>query len=380
MVSDGVGTDARFGQVPSLSLSQSGRALAVNGRFLSQATTGTQRYALELTTRLAARHGRRVVVHVPRGTPVPAVIEQAADVRESWASGQVFEQVVLPWLARRDLLLSLGGPAPVLARSQVATLHDVSVFRHPETYSRGFRTWYRGMYRLLARRAVRVLTVSSFSAGELAAVLRMPAGRVSVVPNGGDHVDRFTPAQPDLGSVEARLVDGEPWVLCVGTFARHKNLVPALDALEEAGISSVVVGARGGNRVFADAGEGRWNRATFAGRLSDDELAWLYRRATALVFPSLYEGFGIPVVEAQRLGCPVVALRAGPMAEVAGDGAVLCDPAEPQQVVRAVREIAADPARRSALVESGRLNAERYTWDRSADLLEQALAEAGWEC
>ena len=355
------------------------RALAVNGRFLSQATTGTQRYALELTTRLVARHPGRIVLHVPQGTTVPAEIADAARVRESRATGQVFEQVVLPWLTRRDLLLSLGGPAPVLARRQVATLHDVSVFRHPETYSRGFRTWYRAMYRLLARRATRVLTVSDFSAGELQAVLGVAPSRVDVVPNGSDHVDRFSPQRPDLGGVEAALADGGPWVLCVGTFARHKNLVPALDALEAAGLRSVVVGARGGTRVFADAGSARWSHATFAGRLSDDELAWLYRAATAFVFPSLYEGFGIPVVEAQRIGCPVVALRAGPMAEVAGDGAVLCDVDDPRQIVDAVREISADPARRTALVEAGQRNAARYTWDASANLLEKALAEAGWD-
>jgi glycosyltransferase involved in cell wall biosynthesis len=365
--------------VPSLSLSHRSGVLAVNGRFLSQMTTGTQRYALELVTRLAARHGERVVVHVPRGTVVPDPIAGVARVRESRATGQVFEQLVLPWLARRHLLLSLGGPAPVLARNQVATLHDVSAFRHGETYSRGFRTWYRLMYRLLARRAGRVLTVSSFSAGELAAVLGLEPDRVSVVPNGSDHVDRFTPRRPDLAGVEGLPAEGSPWVLCVGTFARHKNLAPALDALEQAGIRSVVVGARGDSRVFADAGQGRWTRATFAGRLSDDELVWLYRAATALVFPSLYEGFGIPVVEAQRLGCPVVALRAGPMVEVAGEGAVLCDPAEPQQVVEAVLGIASDAGRRAALVEAGRRNAERYTWDGSADLLERALAEAGWK-
>jgi glycosyltransferase involved in cell wall biosynthesis len=360
-------------------VSHRGGALAVNGRFLSQPTTGTQRYALELTTRLAARHGWRVVVHVPRGTHVPEAISAVAQVRESRATGQVFEQVVLPWLARRQLLLSLGGPAPVLARRQVATLHDASVFRHPETYSRAFRSWYRAMYRVLARRAVRVLTVSEFSAGELRDVLGLGTGRVGLVPDGSDHVDRFTPSRPDLGGIEAELDGGAPWVLCVGTFARHKNLAPALDALEAAGWRTVVVGARGNSRVFADAGPARWSNATFAGRLSDAELAWLYRAAAVLVFPSLYEGFGIPVVEAQRFGCPVVALRAGPMAEVAGDGAVLCDPADPGQVAEAVRDIVTDPARRSALVEAGRRNAERYTWDGSADLLEKALAEAGWD-
>ncbi len=351
------------------------RGLVVNGRFLSQATTGTQRYALEHTARLAARHPGRVVVQVPRGTAVPDAIAGAARVRESRASGQVFEQLVLPWVARRDLLLSLGGPAPVAALRQVATLHDVSVFRHPDTYSRAFCSWYRAMYRVLGRRATRVLTVSCFSAGELRDVLGVDAGRLRVVPNGCDHVDAFTPTRPAL---DRPLPADAPWVLCVGTFARHKNLAPALDALGAAGIRAVVVGARGNSRVFADAGTARWPQATFAGRLTDDELAWLYGRATALVFPSSYEGFGIPVVEAQRLGCPVVALRTGPVPEVAGDGAVLCEPGRPDELVDAVRALASDPRRRAALVEAGHRNAERYTWDASADLLEKALAEAGW--
>lgn len=349
--------------------------MAINGRFLSQATTGTQRYALEHTTRLVARHPGKVVVHVPRGAVVPEAVADGAEVRESRAGGQLFEQVVLPWLARRDLLLSLGGPAPVAAWRQVATLHDVSVFRHPETYSRAFRTWYRSMYRMLARRATRVLTVSHFSAGELHEVLGVEPARLSLAPNGCDHVDRFTPVRPSL---DGSLPVDEPWVLCVGTFARHKNLAPALDALERAGMRSVVVGARGDGRVFADAGGDRWSLATFAGRLTDDELAWLYGRAAALVFPSVYEGFGIPVVEAQRLGCPVVALRTGPVPEVAGEGAVLCDPARPEELVDAVRAIASDPARREALVEAGRRNAARYTWDASTDLLEDALGRAGW--
>jgi glycosyltransferase involved in cell wall biosynthesis len=353
--------------------------LAVNGRFLSQATTGTQRYALELVGRLVERHPGRVVLHVPRGTRVPAAIAGAAEVRESRARGQLFEQVALPWAARHDLLLSLGGPAPVAARRQVATIHDVSVFRHPQTYSRAFRSWYRSMYRVLSRRAVRILTVSKFSADELGRVLHVAPSRLSVVPNGADHVDRVVATRPDLAAYPGLAGgQGAPWVLCVGTFARHKNLGPALDALEAAGIASVVVGARGSAAVFAEAGEGRWSRAHFAGRLSDEEVAWLYGHATALVFPSLYEGFGIPVVEAQQLGCPVVALDTGPMREVGGEAALLCDPAHPERVVEAVRRLVDEPGLRAATVEAGRRNAERFRWDASADRLEQALAEAGW--
>ena len=148
------------------------------------------------------------------------------------------------------------------------------------------------------------------------------------MPNGADHVDGVVATQPDLSAYPV-LSTGEPWVLCVGTFARHKNLGPALDALEAAGIASIVVGARGSAAVFAEADIGRWSRAHIAGRLSDEELVWLYGHATALVFPSLYEGFGIPVVEAQRLGCPVVALDTGPMREVGGDAVMPVRPVAP---------------------------------------------------
>ncbi len=374
------------------------RRVSVNGRFFTQATTGTQRYALELTRRLVQRFPGRIVIHVPRGAVVPAEIAAGAVVRESRTTGQLFEQVALPWAARRDLLVSLGGPAPMAARRQVATVHDVSVFRHPRTYSRAFRTWYRAMYLVLARRAERVLTVSEFSAREVEDVLGVPPERLTVVPNGSDHVDHIAAVRPPLGlppfeqddegPVAGPLVPDPPqapgsglgsgWVLCVGTFARHKNVSPALDAFEVAGVRSVVVGARGNRRVFSAIGAGRWTRAFFAGRLTDEELVWLYRHSCALVFPSVYEGFGIPVVEAQRLGCPVVAMRVDPLPEIAGDGAVLCDPGRPDEIVAAVQRLVDDPAERADLIERGRRNAQRYTWDASVDTLVSTLAELGW--
>ena len=112
--------------------------LAVNGKTLAQAMTGTQRYAYELLRRLARDRPGEIVLHVPRDAVVPDELAASVVVRRSRSRGQLFEQVALPWAARRDLLLSLGGPAPLLGRRQVVTLHDVSVFRFPETYSAVF--------------------------------------------------------------------------------------------------------------------------------------------------------------------------------------------------------------------------------------------------
>lgn len=342
------------------------RRIGLNGKWTGQSLTGTQRYASEITRRLVAGAPGSYVLRVPADGAVP---DWASGVRvhRSRLRGTLFEQIALPWAARREVLLSLGGPAPLPARRQVVTMHDATPFRFPQTYSRVFGAWYRLLYRVLARRAERVLTVSRFSAAELAEVLGVPQRTFTVVPNGSDHLDGLEPSRPDLP-----LDDGAPFALCVGTLARHKNLGPVLGELDRAGIRTVVVGPRGSRRVFDEAtgtvrgaAEG-WRHAVAAGRLSDAEILWLYRHAAALVFPSRYEGFGLPIVEAQRAGCPVIASDLPFAREVADDGALFVDPDRPSAAVEAFRRLTAEPDLRGRLVDAGLRNAERYLWDASA--------------
>lgn len=347
----------RIGLPTSSAAARRSRGVAVNGKWTSQPVTGTQRYAGEISRRLPGLLVARMTLHIPQDGHVPDWLPPMVSVRRSRLRGTLFEQVALPWAARHDVLVSLGGPAPVAARRQVATMHDATPFRFPHTYSRIFAAWYRFMYRTLVRRALQVITVSEFSAGELADVLHVDRGRFVVAGNGSEHIDHLTSRRPALEGL-----DGD-FVLCIGTFARHKQLAPTLTALEGAGIHSVVVGAAGGGRVFRDEERRGWSMATIAGRLEDGEIAWLYEHAACLVFPSSYEGFGVPIVEAQRKGCPVVAVRAASIPEVAGEGALLVD--DVLAIPAAVR-LARDPGRRRALVDAGRANADRHTWDESA--------------
>jgi glycosyltransferase involved in cell wall biosynthesis len=341
--------------------------VSVNGKWLSQAVTGTQRYATEVASRLVARSPDRYVLRLPADAPVPDWAPAGLRVARSRWRGVAFEQVALPWAARHELLLSLGGPAPVLARRQVVTMHDAGVFRVPESYSRAFRTWYRFLYRTVAPRAAAVLTVSRFSASELAQVLDLPESRFVVAPNGADHVDDVDPVRPDLP-----FVDGS-FVLCVGTPAAHKNLALPLAVLGTGPPALVVVGAVSAERVFGATAEGTEAAAPAAvvlGRISDREVAWLYRHADALVFPSRYEGFGLPVVEAQRLGCPVACSNAASLAEVAGDGAAYFDPDDPESLRAALESLAVD---RAGWAARGRANAERFRWADTAAAVERVL-------
>ncbi len=342
--------------------------VSVNGKWLSQAVTGTQRYATEVASRLVARDPERYVLRLPADAPVPAWAPAGLLVARSRWRGVAFEQLALPWAARHELLLSLGGPAPVFGRRQVVTMHDAGVFRVPESYSRAFRTWYRFLYRAVAPRAVAVLTVSQFSAGELARALGLPESRFVVAPNGADHVDDIDPVRPDLSVADQR------YLLCVGTPAAHKNLALPLAVLGAGPRPLVVVGAVSAERVFGATPDGAESEpapaAVVLGRLSDGEVAWLYRHADALVFPSRYEGFGLPVVEAQRLGCPVVCSNAASLPEVAGDGAAYFDPDDHESLRAALESVDVD---RDGWAARGRANAERFRWADTAAAVERVL-------
>jgi glycosyltransferase involved in cell wall biosynthesis len=207
--------------------------------------------------------------------------------------------------------------------------------------------------------------VSRFSAADLARALGLPESRFVVAPDGADHMDEVEPVRPALPFADQR------YLLCVGTPAAHKNLAQALAVLGEGPRPLVVVGAVSVERVFGRSADAtRAPAAAILGRLSDAEVAWLYRHADALVFPSRYEGFGLPVLEAQRLGCPVACSDAAALREVAGDGAAYFDPDDPQSLQEAVDSVTDDPEGWAA---RGLANAERFRWADTEAVVERVL-------
>jgi len=260
--------------------------------------------------------------------------------------------------ARFDVLHcpTFRAPASALA-PVVVTVHDLAVVRWPDAFPRWHGLYGRAGLRRVLRGADAVVTVSEFTKAEVAELGGVPAERIRVVPNGVDPVFRPLGAEPDDA------VSRGTYVLAVGTLEPRKNLGRAVEAARIAGIELRVVGARGWREVDVPG---------WVGEVPDSELAGLYRGAACVLYVSLYEGFGLPVVEAMASGSPVVTSKGTAMEEIAGGAAVLVDPLDPASIANGIDEAR---ARRGELVASGLARAAEFTWSRSADAVESLWRE-----
>ncbi|WP_395943281.1 glycosyltransferase family 4 protein [Brevundimonas sp.] len=345
----------------------------INGRFLAQPLSGVQRYAREIVRALDRRPGAgRYVLLVPEGADASGLNLRAIAVRVApGGRGHVWEQTGLAWAARRGRLLSLGGSGPVLHPRQTVVIHDAAVFRHPEHFRRGYAVFHRALGRMLGARAA-LATVSAFSRDELAAVLRRPAATIAVASNGADHLSRVRPS--------CRIVDDldltrRPYFVALGNLTPNKNIgvmIRALRRLPDPEVRLVLIGAPA-PAVFDRTDTGSDPRLILAGRRSDAEVAALLRDARALIFASLYEGFGIPPLEAMAQDCPVIASDIPAVREVCADAALYfpaADDAALAEQMGALLDFAPAPTR----IDQGRSRVALYRWDRSAQALEALLA------
>jgi glycosyltransferase involved in cell wall biosynthesis len=279
----------------------------------------------------------------------------------------------LPRYSRDGISLNLCNTAPLMARSVVVAIHDAGVFAVPETYSRAFRTWYRLLHPQLGRHAVRIVTVSKFSQSQLVRYAGMDADRIAIIPNGGEHI-LSSPADP---TVLERLRLRRRYILAVSSQSPHKNLGGVLSAVEQLGGRDFdVVFAGGSNpRVFRQGVQGS-GAARLAGYVTDAELRALYENAECFVFPSLYEGFGLPPLEAMTCGCPVIVSRVASLPEVCGDAAVYCNPEDSQDIARGIATVLSDAELRANLRRRGMERAKLFTWDHAAGALLRLLETA----
>jgi len=295
--------------------------------------------------------------------------------RTEWVRG---EQQLLPGLARRagvDLVHSLANTGPLLGRFvRITTIHDLHYRLVPEAHFGLLALGLRLLVPGAVRRSKRIITVSESTRSDVVAHLGTPADRIDVVPNGIGTSARAEPVAE--GPLRRRLDLGEGQVvLSVSAKRPHKNLARLLEA------HALLPGDERPLLVLPGyptpheqelraraAALGIAADVRFLGWVPPDELEGLYTLATAFVFPSLHEGFGLPVLEAMSRGVPVACSSRTSLAEVAGDGALLFDPQDPRAIAAAVTRLLAEPQERERLRAAGRAQAARFSWERSARL------------
>jgi glycosyltransferase involved in cell wall biosynthesis len=334
---------------------RSGHPVAVvNGRFLDRPVTGVERYAREVALCLGA-----------------AVRVERAPDRLGGTRGHLWEQCVLPSrLQRGELLWSPANTGPLAVREQVVTIHDTATIDHPEWFRGSFARYYRFLLPRLARRALQVITSSRFSRDRLVKVCGVPADRVTVIHPGVDP-ERFRPPTPqEVGAARARYALPERYVLAVGSRSPRKNLTALMAAWEllrrrQPGLGLVIVGdPTPTNRSDAIRTDGANVRVL--GRVTDGTLSAVYGGASVFAYPSLYEGFGLPVLEAMACGTPVVAAERGGLPEAVGDAGALCEPANAEEMARVLEGLVEDGEHRRRVVASGLQRARELTWERTA--------------
>lgn len=297
----------------------------------------------------------------------------SSSIRSLYPSWNVAARPALrPSLARADIVHATTGVAiPPAARGQrlVVTIHDLAFLRFPEAFDRRWRWLYRLGLRAAVRRADAIVVPSSSTRDDLGARTRIDPSRVHVVPLAAAQ-PHDTPA--DAMATLERLGIQEPYLLFVGTLEARKNVDTLVRAYRRLGDripqALVLVGPAGWRadafgREMSREGPGRIVRL---GVVPRDDLEAVYRRASALVYPSSYEGFGLPVLEAMARGVPVITSNVSSLPEVAGDAAILVDPRSEDDLAAAIERVVTDPDLRARLSDGGRRRAAAFSWDETA--------------
>jgi glycosyltransferase involved in cell wall biosynthesis len=333
--------------------------VVIDADVLGRRRTGDETYVTGLLRELAGTEDPRLAAVTRRPELVPAGIEPVEQPARSQALRMAVRMPRLlrrlrPALAHFQHALPLACPCPA-----VITVHDLSFERQPSLMGLRERLIFRAVVPRAARRAARVIAVSELTKRDLVELSRIPEEKIVVIPNGVDPCFKADGPRPAGGD----------YALVVGALQPRKDPESAIEALALLGngdLRLVFAGPNKGGREEAERAAhraGLHDRVEFRGYVPQEELAALYRGAACLVFPSRYEGFGLPALEAMASGTPVVATTAGALPEVAGDAAILVGERDPAALAGGIERALAD---RDRLVRAGLERARLYTWAETA--------------
>jgi glycosyltransferase involved in cell wall biosynthesis len=354
------------------------KRILVNSRFLMNPVTGVQRYAGEMVNALrdAGQGWHDLLLAVPGrvscdfGAGIQVVEDRCG------LSGHLWEQVRLPVIMRKtkaDLLWSPCGSGPVSVGRQLVTIHDASVFACRRCFRWTYGTYYRTLLPLLSKRVLRVITVSEFSRSELVSYKICSSEKISVIHNG-------ISAWAFCSRSKKAPLYGDRYVLSVGSRDPRKNISRLLTAWgmipSDLKRGTKLVLAGGGDRIYAgERLEDLPGDVVVLGYVAEEDLACLYSSAMIFVYPSVYEGFGFPPLEAMACGTPTIVSNAASLPEICGDAALYCDPLDVGSIAEKLIQLLGDSLLQDQLRRKGLERIKQFTWQKAAAQLRQIFEE-----
>jgi glycosyltransferase involved in cell wall biosynthesis len=344
----------------------------INARFLTQTVTGVQRYAIELVKEidrlieqgLINSNQYQFFLLSPNNVITKLELKHICHKVIGKLKGHLWEQFELPLYSREGMLINMCNTGPAFKKNQIVTIHDAAVFSSPEGFSFAFRNWYKFLLTRLGKSSKKIITVSHFSKKELIHNCKIEEEKIEVTYLGIDHIHRIQAAQGILEKYQLQ----SPYILAVCAMNPNKNFKMIFDVLPELeghNLKVVIVGSKN-SRVFGEQDTPHSDAVHWLGYVSDEELLALYEHAAGFIFPSLYEGFGLPPLEAMALGCPVVVSSRASITEICGDAGLYFNPLVPQEAAAHLIEIATNLELGQKMSVRGKEHSAFFSWNKCA--------------
>lgn len=343
----------------------------INGRFLEQPMTGVQRFAFEIVMNLNQLRADITVLVPNKKNILDSSITSKINILEViGGKGHYWEQITLPKYLKSlesPLLLNLCNTSPINYKNKISTIHDITFIRYPQSYSWKFRTVYKVLIPLILKTSKKIITVSEFSKKDICNYYHIPNERIQVVYNAVSN---------NFYKKLDENIQRKDYALAVSSPNLHKNFGPMIEAFEKANINLElkIIGSMSGTFKNHEYNI-KTNKIKFMGRVNDVELIDLYQHAKFFIFPSLYEGFGIPPLEAQACGCPVISSNTASLPEILNDSAYYFNPNNIDEITNSIKKIHMDEVLRNNLMDKGSFNLKRFSWNLSANKLNTIINE-----
>lgn len=339
------------------------KMIYVNARFLTQKVTGVQRFAIEIIKRIKNALGNDIQLVSPSNIIQEDLAKELDTKIIGKTKGHLWEQITLPYylhLKGAPLLLNFCNTAPVTYSNSIVTIHDLAALAYPSWFSIKYGIAYKLLMPLISKKSKGIITVSSYSKNEIHNILNIKKDKINIV---------HCAISINLKKTES-IMPKSNYILFVGSIDPRKNierLIKSMAFLPEK-ISLIIVGGK--NNIFNQQNfncpENIRNRIEFTGYVTDEMLEKLYNNAKVFIYPSLYEGFGIPPLEAQACGCPVVCSNATSLPEVCGNSVLYCDPYNINDISAKIKMVLDDEKLQRNLIAKGFENIKRFSWEASS--------------